>query len=194
MKNIARFVIVVCFAALPGAVTLAQKKAVPPPPRPADSSPSLAATLQYIQERVSQQGKINRAIYVHDNSTGNELTVQYADEITNIAPHPENCILNYHFREWNNSTISVDVDAGIPFHDAEDVVILPIEQVCKEVDSKAGYTTGSYRSDPPVFVLRVRRKVGYNEFFFIDEEMANRVAKAMVHAIELCGGGNKDPF
>jgi hypothetical protein len=24
--------------------------------------------------------------------------------------------------------------------------------------------------------------------------MANRVAKALVHAVELCGGGNKDPF
>jgi hypothetical protein len=29
---------------------------------------------------------------------------------------------------------------------------------------------------------------------FRDEEMANRVAKAMLHAVELCGGGNKDPF
>ncbi len=33
-----------------------------------------------------------------------------------------------------------------------------------------------------------------HEFLFRDEEMANRVAKAMTHAIELCGGGSKDPF
>ncbi len=168
--------------------------AVPPPPKPADNGPSLAATMQFIQERVSQQGKVNYAVYVHDNSTGNELTVQIADEITNIVPHPETCIVNYHFKAWNNGTISVEGDPWIPLHDAEDVVILPVEQVWKEADSKAGYTTGSYRSDPPVFALRVRRKVGYNEFNFTDEEMANRVAKAMVHAFELCGGGNKDPF
>jgi hypothetical protein len=31
-------------------------------------------------------------------------------------------------------------------------------------------------------------------FIFRDEETANRVAKAMLHAVELCGGGNKDPF
>jgi hypothetical protein len=31
-------------------------------------------------------------------------------------------------------------------------------------------------------------------FMFRDEETANRVAKAMLHAVELCGGGNKDPF
>jgi hypothetical protein len=29
---------------------------------------------------------------------------------------------------------------------------------------------------------------------FRDEDMANRVAKAFVHAVELCGGGRKDPF
>jgi hypothetical protein len=32
-------------------------------------------------------------------------------------------------------------------------------------------------------------------FVFRDEETANRVAKAMLHAVELCGGGNKsEPF
>ena len=29
---------------------------------------------------------------------------------------------------------------------------------------------------------------------FRDEETANRVAKALTHAVELCGGGNKEPF
>jgi hypothetical protein len=34
-----------------------------------------------------------------------------------------------------------------------------------------------------------------HEFAFRDEETANRVAKAMVHAVELCGGGSKpEPF
>jgi uncharacterized protein (DUF2384 family) len=34
-----------------------------------------------------------------------------------------------------------------------------------------------------------------NRFTFREEEMANRVAKAMVHAVELCGGGAKpEPF
>jgi hypothetical protein len=34
-----------------------------------------------------------------------------------------------------------------------------------------------------------------NTFMFRDEETANRVAKAMQHAVELCGGGNKpEPF
>ena len=34
-----------------------------------------------------------------------------------------------------------------------------------------------------------------NAFIFRDEETANRVAKAMLHAVELCGGGSQqEPF
>jgi hypothetical protein len=32
------------------------------------------------------------------------------------------------------------------------------------------------------------------DIYFRDEELAQRVATAMVHAIELSGGGSKDPF
>jgi hypothetical protein len=33
-----------------------------------------------------------------------------------------------------------------------------------------------------------------NTFYFRDDETANRIAKAMQRAVELCGGGSKDPF
>jgi len=33
-----------------------------------------------------------------------------------------------------------------------------------------------------------------DQFYFQAEEAAQRMAKAMVRAVELCGGGNKDPF
>jgi hypothetical protein len=33
-----------------------------------------------------------------------------------------------------------------------------------------------------------------NQFWFRDEQTADRVAKAVLHAVELCGGGNKEPF
>jgi hypothetical protein len=33
-----------------------------------------------------------------------------------------------------------------------------------------------------------------NTFTFRDEDAANRVAKAMLHAVELCGGGKAEPF
>ena len=176
------------------ALTLNAQTAVAPPPKPADSGPSLAVTMQFIQDKLNQQGKINFADYVHDNAAGKDWVTQNAYEIGEVVIHPESCIISYNVKTWVNGAAGVGGDGYIPFNDVQDVVILPVEQAWKEIDSKAGNTTRSYKSDPPVFSLRVRWKVDYNEFHFTDEDTANRVAKAMVHAVELCGGGNKDPF
>jgi hypothetical protein len=35
---------------------------------------------------------------------------------------------------------------------------------------------------------------GVHEFNFYDETLCHRVAKALQHAVELCGGGSKEPF
>jgi hypothetical protein len=122
--------------------------------------------------------------------------VQKSLEYSSVVPHPESCLLSFHFKGSDNGAAFFDGDAGVPLQQVEDVMILPVEQSIKETDSKNGNTTRSYRSDPPIFVLRVRRQkgAGSNEFDFTDEALANRVAKAMVHAVELCGGGSKDPF
>ena len=42
---------------------------------------------------------------------------------------------------------------------------------------------------------RVRMKRYLITICFFDEQLANRVANAMVYAVELCGGGSKpEPF
>lgn len=49
--------------------------------------------------------------------------------------------------------------------------------------------------NPPLTVLLARKASGpRGEFEFMDAGLADRVAKAMTHAVELCGGGNKEPF
>jgi hypothetical protein len=48
------------------------------------------------------------------------------------------------------------------------------------------------RGKQPVVVSDLSDKKA--EYVFVDEDLANRVAKALTHAVELCGGGNKDPF
>jgi len=53
---------------------------------------------------------------------------------------------------------------------------------------------------PPVWVIVARtpensKDPNPDQLFFRDSEMANRIAKALVHAVELCGGGSQpEPF
>jgi hypothetical protein len=166
------------------------QQSTPPALNQANSGPSLAVTMQFIQEKLSQQGKINFAIYIHDNASGSDSVGQGAYEISNVVSHPESCTISFHTNLWQASGI----DSSVPFRDVQDIVILPVEQVWKEIDNKAGHTARTYKSDPPVFVLRARLRFANIDFIFTDEDLANRVAKATVHAVELCGGGSKDPF
>ena len=183
------------FMALAGIAVAAQQSKVPPPPKPADDGPSLAVTMKFIQDKINDQGKLNYALYVHDNANGSDWIVQKSLEAGNVVSNPVTWWIRYHWNVWDNGTAVQSADAGFSLRDVQDIVVMPLEQEVKQADAKGGYTTRSYKSDPPVFVLMARREKGItNSFYFFDEDMANRVAKAMVHAVELCGGGNKDPF
>jgi hypothetical protein len=78
----------------------------------------------------------------------------------------------------------------------QEIVVMPAEQLFKKNESNAGHPELSSTVDPPVFALVVKSSNGevFNPFWFDDETLAHRVAKALLHAVELCGGGNKEPF
>jgi hypothetical protein len=77
----------------------------------------------------------------------------------------------------------------------QDIVVLPQEQNQQKANARSGHPEWTPRVEPALFTLVARRPKGVeNAFLFSEEEMAGRIAKAMVHAVELCGGGNKDPF
>lgn len=180
--------LILCCVAIP-------QKAVLPPPKPKDAGPSLADTAKFIQAKLNDVGKVNFADYVHNNATNNDWIVQNSSEATNVVADAAACRITYHMKIVINGRTEFDQDASIPLKDVQDLVVKTVEEDLKTIDADLGYTTRSYRADPPVFVLKVRRtEHGSNAFDFTDEDAANRVAKAMVHAVELCGGGNKDPF
>jgi hypothetical protein len=192
-----RWLMTMCFAALMVSGALAQqKKTVPPPPKPADPGPSLEVTMKFIQEKLDV-GPVNFAAYVHDNAVGNDWTNQFKIEITNIAANAGTCRISYHLKNGINGAAGQDADFWFLLNTVPDVAVMPIEPALKEADTGGGHPTWNSRVEPPVFVLRVHRTdiKGNNDFYFFDEQMANRVAKALVHAVELCGGGGKtEPF
>jgi hypothetical protein len=193
MKTFCR-ITVLLFSILPASVSVLSQTAVAPPPTPADNGPSLEATMQFIQNKIGGLGSLNWATYVHDNVSGSDWVVRKSSEITDFKAFPASCILGFQSKFAIDGETKEDKKAGIPFRDLQDVVILPMERIDKEDDSKNGNVTWSYRYDLPIFVLKIRNRQYNNIFFLNDEDLANRLAKAIVHAAELCGGGNKDPF
>lgn len=166
--------------------------AVPPPPKPADDGPSLAETMQFIQEKLNGLGQVNYVVYTHDNVGGTDFISQSSAEARDVIPDPATCRIGYH---WVTANGAVAWDISFSLHDVRNVTVMTGEQNQRNIDLAAEHPAWDSKISPPLFVLIARRTGNVdNSFYFTDEDMANRVAKAMVHAVELCGGGNKDLF
>jgi hypothetical protein len=195
MKNILRVVFVVCFVVLFGGLAFAQQS-VAPPPQPAANGPSLAVTMRFIQDMMNQQGKINYALYTHDNSNGEDWPVyQISIETTNAVADPATCSITWHKVTANGGNVGFDGNLSLDLRNVLTFEVRTSTYEAKMEDTANGHPALDKRQDPPYFAVTAKLK-GNTEtpLFFSSEEIANRIAKAMVHAVELCGGGNKEPF
>lgn len=188
-----RCLITVCSAILAVSGALAQeKKNVPPPPKPADDGPSLEVTMKFIQDKLNDVGPIIFANYLHDDATGNNWTNQAKLEVTKVVADPAACSVSYHWKTEYNGAVQQDMDISFLLKQVSEIDAMTMVEKNKQTNTALGHPSWNSRSDPPVFALKVRRTdQTYSIFPFYDEQLANRVAKSMVHAVELCGGGSK---
>jgi hypothetical protein len=163
---------------------------------PAASGPPLAETMQFIQAKLNDIGKVTFALFVQDSSDNSSAVVTITSETSNFVADQSQCRVSYHQKSTNNGKVKVDADSAFLLRDVQEIVIRPHEQWQSEWFAKNGYPTATAVStNPPTMQLNVRLPRGQETFFlFTDANMADRVAKAMLHAVELCGGGNKDKF
>jgi hypothetical protein len=166
---------------------------VPPRPKPADNGPTLEVTMKYLEEKLSSIGPVTYIIYIHDNTNGHDWTNKRTTEVTDVRASVALCEITFHRRITVNGNVAQDTDGRLPLKDVVDVAVETEERNVKEANSKAGHPELSTRVDPPVFVLTAKRKGGGNDFDLYDESPANRIGKAMVRGMELCGGSNKGP-
>ena len=194
-----------------------------PATAPPTSGPSLAESLQFIQNKVNEQGSIaysESASYAsNDENVANFI---YSQESRVVAVDPagglslqEDLSLTLTGTMTSKGTSTWQVN----FKDMDKL------DVMNSADYKHSHAQGYvYQDSPPYYELVVHLAAGKTvrqhsrttvcmrgiiipkqsckdsasdmnpgEFtlHFRDEETADRVAKAMIHAIELCGGGSK---
>jgi len=162
-----------------------------PPPPAADNGPSLESTMKFIEDKLGSIGPVNYIGYFHDNTAGSDWTNKFSAEATNVRADAAACRVGFHVKLTKDGAVVFDSDAGFRLKTVQEVAVETMEQFAKKERPEF-----AYRVDPPAFMLEVRRDDhGGNDFFLYDEALANRIAKALVHAVELCGGGSKpEPF
>jgi len=174
----------------------AQPADQPPASAPADTGPSLAETMQFIQDKLNDHHKETFALYVQDSSDNSTAVVTITSEINNVVADQSQCRITYHLKMLNNNKVKSELNGVCPLRDVEQIVVRPYEYWQTEWFAKNGFPTATATStNPSAIQLSVHHSHGEENFFyFTDANLADRVAKAFTHAVELCGGGNKEKF
>jgi hypothetical protein len=204
------------------------QQSTPPPAQPADSGPTLAATMQFIQEKLSEQGQIGWA-QTQSNQPG--FTKRILVLVSDVMADPAACTL------YGTGTVETKIDLPkgrslkpggsvteddlhirivetdtVPFKQIEKVTVEKLQDVQNQGFAEAAHPDITVTVSPTIFYVKLWASNAVfsvhtsttkgnqspvekdttsktNGSSFRDEDTANRVAKAMTHAMVLCGGG-----
>ena len=171
------------------ALTLCVQQAVSQPPRPTENGPTLAVTMQFLQAKLNEQGKMSWTTHYHDSADNTNWIYQFTFEAGKVVTDASACTIAYHYIIVRDGVQISDSDASFNLHDVQDVTLITGDERQNKNDVAAGHPTWNAKVDPPVFDLIVRgQEKAEFYFFFFDGDTANRVSKALGHAVELCGG------
>ena len=178
----------------------AQDAPAPPPMR--GEFAGLEDTMRFIQDKLP--GTVNYIVYVHDNVAGTDaVPSKRSVELSNVSADAGHCWISFHQHlAPGNDTVTfrhlsdVERDVGIYLKQVREIVLMQVDQSLQRSNATRGHPELSVKVDPAVAMVIVRS--GPNQttvnFQFYDETLSDRVSRALQHAVELCGGGNKDPF
>jgi hypothetical protein len=200
------------------------------PAKPADNGPTLAETMIFIQEKLTEQGQVGWA-EIRSNQPG--FTFRNIFVLTDVMADPAACTF------YGTSTLDSTTDlpkgrvvkpggaftaddlhthtvttSSTPLKQIEKITVEKLQDVRNEAFAEAAHPDITVTVTPPVFFVKMSASnavlsahtsttqgnrtpvekdvtIKTGGIPVRDEETANKVAKAMNHAMELCGGGPK---
>jgi len=188
-------------------VVVVRSQDVPLPPKPTDDGLTLEFTMKYIQDRLN-------AVDIKWTQTGHADAgdIHYEDKysVASAEADPKGCTIAYQEilrdRSLDTSSSSTDVESfhySISLRAVANVTVQPRSEFDRRLGFNREYSPAVYAltikmvPGKALHLQRWRRDYedrGEATLFLPDEDLAGRLAKALVHAVELCGGGDKDPF
>jgi hypothetical protein len=152
--------------------------------------------MKFIQDKLNTVGTVNFAGYVHDSANNTDGVQKFSATFSNAAANPGACTLSYHRLVTNNGQTEHNENVFINLRDVQSISVLPDEQDWQMYLVRTGDSTKTVKDVPEIIALVIKLNNGKDPTIrFYEQELADRVAKALVHAVELCGGGPKpEPF
>ena len=174
------------------AITLYAQRAVPPSPKPADSGLSLVATMQFIQDKLNDTGSIKCISFTQNTTDYTTHSYSFKISVTKVVADPNQCRISFHEKVTMDGKVKTDADFGFSVRDIQHIFVEAEAQFQTKKNADRGIPNIIITStNPPLKALITDLPHGNEfDFDFKDADLADRVAKAFLHAVELCGDGN----
>lgn len=155
-----------------------------------DSKSRLKETLKQVQDGLNRVGSVGYTLNFHNSGTGEDKSVPSRLEISQVSADPNSCFLIYEQRAYRG-TAHHDTGYVIELRSVKKVDVVTIEQEVKNSGVLIDHPGFTVQSTPPVFVMEtIKGEMNdRNAFLFLEREQAEKMAKMMTRAVELCGGG-----
>lgn len=165
-------------------------------PSATGSGPGPDETFGFIVDRLNGQGSVNWLSTLQNSLTGSaNAPVQMTFQAWNAAVPTRTCLLNFHEKVTAGGKATYDSDVELSFRRVEKIEVRGLQDSVNASQARQGHPELTESISPATYYhLIVTDTAGRLTYFtFADQDLANRVAKAMLHATELCGGG-QSPF
>jgi len=161
-----------------------------------DNAPSLTATMQFIQDKLNGLGNISLTAFTQNTANGSTGHNTFTYEFSNCIADQNQCRLSCHGHSTRDGSTMLDGNYGYSLRDVQEIKLKPFTQSQTETNASAGHPNDVCTStNPPLTDLQLSLQNGAKLAYpFTDATLANRVAKAIRHAVELCGGTPKEPI
>jgi len=171
----------------------AKAQEIPPLPPLRGDAASLNDTMKFIQDKLP--GRVNYMLYPHDNVAGRDFTpIKRSFVLTEVAADATRCSIGFH-SQFDNGKSVVEKDGEILLKQVREVVISQMETVLQQANARAGHPEHGVKVDPSIALVIVKSEPNHSMMFnFYDENLAERVSRALQHAVSLCGGGKPETF
>jgi hypothetical protein len=154
------------------------------------SESNLKDTMKEIQDGLNSVGPVSYVLKYHNDTTGEDKPLSYKVEISKVSADPNTCFLIYEQRTYLDAR-HLDTGSVVQLRNVKRIVVRTMEQEVENSGILADHPGFNVHSTPEVFVVEPIQPDSNQRsvFFFLNDTQANKMAHALIHAAELCGGG-----
>lgn len=165
------------------------RKNQPPMQAPVHSPVSSPASetvddaLAYIADKIESEDRLSFTAEFH-NSSGGALVEQLIYLASNVTIDPNRCQVSYRWHVQQDGRPTTDQDRAVQLRFAKSISVVTIDQALDELNARR-FTARVYPEAWAVHIARWDKPTADN-LYFHDKGMADSIAEAAQHALDLC--------